>query len=536
MHLIGALAVLAWLATASPTSQYSEHLQLTQRPNGKVGAHFSFSQVLDGTKYHALEAIAHEFGVASLDLAFTQGKAGGCKALNLDGIECTPAGLVLWAWLDNDLSPPLSSQNSSDFSSRWTGLTNALAGTFCASINQIVPTKVSAEPRESFRVDGVDPEKHWLRYATLPREITCTENLTPWAKLLPCTTKAGIASLFNGYTLFDADYHSMRVRLRKQCNSASLKCEIELHQDLIVILDPVRKNYDRSINWSLRLLFEREITGLCPLDVDGSQVTVTLPGGKNANWYGASEPVKDSTGNFVFPLELGKRVDFGLTYYDQEPVRDNIFVPTIQLHRHLTGYGRERGGFNLRLTNNDPTAPQSVTLLEVLPWYLHLYLHTLQTTTTSVSDNTRILATPNITQRYQLSIPRSRPSILEFSLALPPASTTTIHYEFDRAFIKYTEHPPDANRGFDIPPSVLTVHTEKPYRIFSEILLIALPTPDFSMPYNVITMTCTIVALYFGTVFNLIVKRLEGLERIPPKKAWWKFWMKKVDEVKEKTE
>ncbi len=29
----------------------------------------------------------------------------------------------------------------------------------------------------------------FLRYATLPREIVCTENLTPWKKLLPCGSK-----------------------------------------------------------------------------------------------------------------------------------------------------------------------------------------------------------------------------------------------------------------------------------------------------------------------------------------------------------
>lgn len=29
-------------------------------------------------------------------------------------------------------------------------------------------------------------DHRFLRYATLPREIVCTENLTPWKKLLPC--------------------------------------------------------------------------------------------------------------------------------------------------------------------------------------------------------------------------------------------------------------------------------------------------------------------------------------------------------------
>ena len=33
------------------------------------------------------------------------------------------------------------------------------------------------------------------QYAALPRESVCTENLTPWLKLLPCRDAAGLASL-----------------------------------------------------------------------------------------------------------------------------------------------------------------------------------------------------------------------------------------------------------------------------------------------------------------------------------------------------
>lgn len=38
-------------------------------------------------------------------------------------------------------------------------------------------------------------DHRFLRYATLPREIVCTENLTPWKKLLPCGSKVGVLHL-----------------------------------------------------------------------------------------------------------------------------------------------------------------------------------------------------------------------------------------------------------------------------------------------------------------------------------------------------
>lgn len=41
-------------------------------------------------------------------------------------------------------------------------------------------------------------------------------------------------------------------------------------------------------------------------------------------------------------------------------------------------------------------------------------------------------------------------------------------------------------------------------------LLLSLPTPDFSMPYNVIILTSTVMALAFGSIFNLLVRRFVG--------------------------
>jgi len=39
-------------------------------------------------------------------------------------------------------------------------------------------------------------------------------------------------------------------------------------------------------------------------------------------------------------------------------------------------------------------------------------------------------------------------------------------------------------------------------------LLLYLPTPDFSMPYNVIILTCTVMSLAFGSIFNLLTKKI----------------------------
>ncbi|KAH0055487.1 hypothetical protein KCU72_g4585, partial [Aureobasidium melanogenum] len=43
-----------------------------------------------------------------------------------------------------------------------------------------------------------------------------------------------------------------------------------------------------------------------------------------------------------------------------------------------------------------------------------------------------------------------------------------------------------------------------------------LPTPDFSMPYNVIILTSTVMAMAFGSIFNLVVRRFVAADEVEP--------------------
>lgn len=75
----------------------------------------------------------------------------------------------------------------------WLALTNALSGLFFASLNFIYLTW-TIWPFISFRTEGDHPDATLasmrLLYGMLPHEVVCTENLTPFLKLLPCKGKA----------------------------------------------------------------------------------------------------------------------------------------------------------------------------------------------------------------------------------------------------------------------------------------------------------------------------------------------------------
>jgi hypothetical protein len=44
-------------------------------------------------------------------------------------------------------------------------------------------------------------------------------------------------------------------------------------------------------------------------------------------------------------------------------------------------------------------------------------------------------------------------------------------------------------------------------RLTTEGLLIDVPLPDFSMPFNVITLCSTLVAFFFGSMLNVVVRK-----------------------------
>ena len=89
-------------------------------------------------------------------------------------------------------------------------------------------------------------ERLHLLHGTLPREVVCTENLTPFLKLLPCKGKAGIASLLDGHKLFDATWQTMSIDVRPRCLADRPECIMEVDQTVDMILDIERSKRPRG--------------------------------------------------------------------------------------------------------------------------------------------------------------------------------------------------------------------------------------------------------------------------------------------------
>lgn len=506
--LASMLAMATGIASMLPRvfaiETYSEDLSLRMLPSGQVLSHFDFVTRIRQTPDDDADAYTHfnffprtigqilsAFNVVDLHLTFTQ-SSWDYQAWGYPPLDSAGSGVELWAYLRND----------GNVDANWKGVTNALSGLFCASINFVDETK-TAEPLLSFkqqRPQFGDDSELVLRYGALPHENVCTENLTPWLKLLPCKTKSGLASLLDGHRLFDSDFHSMSVHVVKSGQG------VEMHLSLETVLDIVRIRGDGKRDWSFDRLFGRSLVGVCPL-AQTSLIRIQAP---DEPFTIYPESIQEMAKARILNLQHPS-VEYPLNLemqYNESFFEFPMISPQVPVHitRSFGGYGQEHGNLQVEITNHLPHVINA-TYLDILPWFLKLYLHTMTMRVDSIP-------TKPLEIYYQLAVDRARPSVIEMLLSLPPQSTTTFSIDFDKVFLRYTEHPPDANRGFDVGSAVLTIGNGK--RIYTSPLLVSLPTPDFSMPYNVIILTCTVIALFFGSSFNRLTRRFAVVDLDAP--------------------
>ncbi|KAL7279582.1 hypothetical protein ACG7TL_005984 [Trametes sanguinea] len=531
------------VAASAQGELFDEDLTLRPLRDGRLEARFSFTTLLKGASPRdpeslrqddeaqhytlfplALGQILREHAVTELHLTLNAGK------WNYDhwGYPDEPGvgtGAELWAWMGD------TSLTSVD--QRWQGLRQSLAGLFCASLGHLDDQRTTS-PTLTFQPEGSLPNftyPHQLRHATLPSEHVCTENLTPFLKLLPCKSLSGIAHLLNPHRVFDADWHGLGVHVRYR-----ERIGVEVRLAFQAVLDPVRYSHDGRRDWSLRSVFDRIVEKACPV-ARSSKVQVELPGETSYTLSpGPTDVVNDMATYELTSAQEALDVAMKWPGENSFVYPDTSQVPPltdISVRRNLKGASQAEARLTIEVTNSLPVQVKS-GYLETMPWHLQFYLHTLRA---SIDDSQRDDLVTILS--YAPPVPHSRPALLQAVLTLPPRSTLRLTMDVSKPFLRYTEHPPDAQRGWDLPPAVLVpfafgeddspefetsasheanstwTQEREPYprrpsrarRIYTPVMLVDLATPDFSMPYNVIIMSCTLIALIFGSVFNLLTRR-----------------------------
>ncbi|KAK6463095.1 GPI transamidase component PIG-T [Scheffersomyces coipomensis] len=566
-------SIIVLLPSVIAGTYYNESLSLKPLPRNKLLSTFAFQidslpftlqyhnasiDSLNDANHHytyfprALGPILESSNIRELHLRFTQGwwDSESWGKLPHDGFRSGGTGV--------EVSAIVEAPNLAVAKENWFKFSKTLSGFFCASIN-FVDDSITTFPKHA--VDSHKEKKYFsdkankLYYirAALPSEPICTENLTPFLKLLPTRGKAGIASLLDGHKLFDSLWHGMSIDVSTECEGDN--CILKMDQTIDHVIDIIRSIRKKEegglprptpgdklrcdpektfsvwqcfplgdpteIDWSLETLYGRLING--PALMNDPKGTVLNIITDRDNWrITAKQDRQDS----IVTYTVGSDKDIITEYINEQAKYDFSFhtsdsrlivpieTPPLIASRSLTGYSQDKGGFRVSFKN--PSLDKSVDFVyfESLPWFSRLYLNTLTLKVHNSSGDFvgKDLESTYIKNRYyRPAIDRSRPSHLELLLSIPANSSVVLTYQFDKSLLLYHEYPPDANHGFSVEPAVITVLDDNGndiYEFRTTSLLLTLPTPDFSMPYNVIIMTCTIMSLMFGSVFNLLTKKV----------------------------
>lgn len=151
---------------------------------------------------------------------------------------------------------------------------NSMSGIFCASLNLLSAEKTHRLDHP-FSLTTIADQV--FLYGMLPKENVCTENLTPFLRLLPCDNRAGLASLLNPTHVFDADYSLLDLSAEIVCE---MQCRLELTQNVHMVFN--RLKWSGSCDWSVEKVFGRQISSICL----GSEPGVTVSIGKLGKFTG----------------------------------------------------------------------------------------------------------------------------------------------------------------------------------------------------------------------------------------------------------
>ncbi|SCU79609.1 LADA_0B01904g1_1 [Lachancea dasiensis] len=542
------------LYESSESIKYPFHEQLTLRPLPRSFMFASFEFLMRSNNFtvgekesdfnayrhytvfpKSLSPLLEYTQTRQLHLRFTHGRwdSESWGQLPHEGRKSGGTGVELWAVIE--------AGSKDDAFHNWISLANSLSGLFCSSINFITaekttyPTSYSPLSDESSLPIFNTSNSLFLIRAALANEPICTENLTPFLKLLPTRGRTGISSLLDGHKLFDSNWQSLSLDVETHCNAG--KCQYHMEQFIEMVFnvpnslaradtpipkpvqeselrcDPTKPHdawqcfplpQSRDTKFRLSKLFGRKIIGSSLISEYPSKVCANV----TDSWKVFID-VNDalfSTEDNCFTIKYDNEHDLHIESTDTSNVVEPEPIPLF-VSRSLTGYGQDSGGLRT-VFRNPSNETVEASYFETLPWYMRIYLSSL--TMESVDG----LEIEDVIQNtyYLPAVDRQRPTHLNFKLLIPPNTSLALSYQFDKALLKYAEYPPDANHGFEIESAVVTVTRPISYELRTSTLLLSLSTPDFSMPYNVIILTSTVMGLAFGTLFNLMVKKLITVE------------------------
>ena len=204
--------------------------------------------------------------------------------------------------------------------------------------------------------------------------------------------------------------------------------------------------------------------------------------------------VHDS-GNFLLPLfRSSANACIGV-----QPVENTSSpaVRSIAVFRSLLGSPSmpERLGGTLHVNFfNSATHAVSIDYFEQLPFFLVPLWHTY-----AVDGNSKI------SKEVTFSDGHSSPTYFRLKFVLAPGDSVNVRIEVAKKFIATGKFSFSFEKGFDLPSAVVRTGGEGGETFLTRGLVVVVPLPDATATFNMIAITCTALALFYGSVFRAFI-------------------------------
>lgn len=383
-------------------------------------------------------------------------------------------------------------------------------------------------------------------------------------KLLPCQGHAGLAALLAPERVVEAHNYGLTLAVGRvgAAEAMSGASSVDVVLEVTMLFDPASSGWQGARNASSvnERIFGSPGPATCPamhsshmIFPDGANGQKGLLDGCASAVGSASHQACSLDGNPLDPLlaSCGDNGSLDANAASWRLTVKNQMTSVRPTASRLTLAATVHGsGASPAPSKGSSLGSPLLHITQLVPWELPVKWHTMKLT---VNGNSVPLRAANdcvlVWKVLRPAAPRQHASLIELLLQLPDGGgrgnaaqqdwRVVLSVEVEKQLLTVFDYPPDASRGVDIPAPLAVFLPPAPadalfsgveapkgssfpslmsslacglpvIRSRGRVLLVNLPIPDASMPFNVVCFTSTAVAVSFGSMLGALMTSSEA--------------------------
>jgi len=384
----------------------------------------------------------------------------------------------------------------------------------CSSIGGLMSASFEAMALEHQSYRWIHPAKTpWLphQFSSMPYEAMCSENLSSLLKLLPCKGVSGLASLLHPIDVAESAYKSVQISAERGKDGFTFRgtLQVVLPSEKLLLGVSSCASAKKSTVW-FRL---------------PSHVDVGTQAFKSDGWVLHSQPSEEWPGDLKLPKMKTSPVPLAMELATKQKINIQRDILAVEGKSERT-----HGKYSLNVHTKQKTG---FRFTDQLPYFIQPLWNTLDVTI----EGRRLRgveAVKALNLQLDLSKEWKTPSFFHFDV--PVDKPVSLKVDVLKAHINNKEFFAGCEKGFDLAASAwlddigvswpVTMDStpckacalkdlplsHNPSELhFTEGMLVMVPMPDFSMPFNVIAVSTTVITFFYSMLAKNSMQGFAGL-------------------------